>query len=93
MPRYVFDFRFFHESVFSKPLSILLELFKIFRKFADILAAGAPLVSLIPVMHLDLRISPRIFGKIRNDPTVTFRGLGKVIHEINLKQKSRDTVP
>jgi hypothetical protein len=36
---------------------------------------------------LDLRISPRIFEKIRNDPNVIIRGLGKVIHEKNLKQK------
>jgi hypothetical protein len=32
-----------------------------------------PLVSLIPVEHLDLRIS-RIFEKIRNDPNIIFRG-------------------
>ncbi len=30
-----------------------------------------------PVVHLDLRISPRIFGKIQNDPNVVFRGLGE----------------
>ncbi len=47
-----------------------------------------PPVSLISVVHLHLRISPRIFEKIRY-----FRGLGKIIHEKNLKQKSRDTVP
>ncbi len=35
------------------------------------------LVSLIPVVHLDLRISPRIFKKIQNDPRVIFRGLGE----------------
>ncbi len=36
-------------------------------------------VSLIPVanLHLDLRISPRIFEKIRNDPNVIIRGLGE----------------
>jgi hypothetical protein len=33
------------------------------------------LVSLTPVVHLDLRISPRIFEKIRNDPNVIIRGL------------------
>jgi hypothetical protein len=37
--------------------------------------ANLPPVSLTPVVHLDLRISPRIFGKIRNDPNV--RGLGE----------------
>ncbi len=34
-----------------------------------------PPVSLTPVVHLDLRISPRIFEKIRNDPNVIIRGL------------------
>ncbi len=36
-----------------------------------------PPVLLTPVVHLDLRISLRIFEKIRNDPTVIFRGLGE----------------
>ncbi len=36
-----------------------------------------PPVSLTPVVHLDLRMSLRIFEKIRNDPTVIFRGLGE----------------
>jgi hypothetical protein len=40
-----------------------------------------PPVSLTPLVHLDLRISPRIFEKIRNDPNVIIRGLGKVIRE------------
>jgi hypothetical protein len=39
--------------------------------------ANLPLVSLTLVVHFDLRISPRIFEKIRNDPTVIFRGLGE----------------
>jgi hypothetical protein len=39
--------------------------------------ANLPPVSLTPVVHLDWRISPRIFEKIRNDPTVLFRGLGE----------------
>jgi hypothetical protein len=34
-----------------------------------------PLVSLIPVVHLDLRISPRFLEKISNGPYVFFRGL------------------
>ncbi len=46
-----------------------------------------PPVSLTPVVHLDLRISPRIFEKIRNDPNVIIRAWGKVIHEKNLKKK------
>jgi hypothetical protein len=36
-----------------------------------------PPVSLTPVVHLDLRISPLIFEKIRNDPNVIIRGLGE----------------
>ena len=36
-----------------------------------------PPVSKTPVVHLDLRISPRIFEKIRNDPNVIIRGLGE----------------
>jgi hypothetical protein len=36
-----------------------------------------PPVSLTPVVHLDLRISPRIFEKIRNYPSVIIRGLGE----------------
>jgi hypothetical protein len=40
-------------------------------------AANFPPVSLTPVVHLDLRISPRIFKKNRNDPNVIFRGLGE----------------
>jgi hypothetical protein len=32
--------------------------------------ANLPPVSLTPVVHLDLRISPRIFKKIRNGPNV-----------------------
>jgi hypothetical protein len=45
------------------------------------------LVSLIPV-HLDLRISPRIFEKIQNDPNVIFNGLAKDDSwKKNLRQK------
>jgi hypothetical protein len=36
-----------------------------------------PPVSLTPVVHLDLRIYPRIFEKIRNGPNVIIRGLGE----------------
>ncbi len=36
-----------------------------------------PQVSLTPVVHRDLRISLRIFEKIRNDPNVIIRGLGE----------------
>jgi hypothetical protein len=34
-------------------------------------------VSLIPVVHLDLRISPRIFEKIRNGPNGLLWGWGE----------------
>jgi hypothetical protein len=36
-----------------------------------------PLVSLTPVANLELRISPRIFEKIRNGPYSVIRGLGE----------------
>ncbi len=34
-------------------------------------------VSLIPVVHIDLRISPRLFEQIQNDPNVFFTHLGE----------------
>jgi hypothetical protein len=34
-------------------------------------------VATTPVVHHDLRISPPIFEKIRNDPNVIIRGLGE----------------
>jgi hypothetical protein len=40
-----------------------------------------PPVSKTPVVHLELRISPRIFEKIRNGPNGILRGLRKLIHE------------
>ncbi len=49
-----------------------------------------PPVSTTPVVHLELRISPQIFKKIRNSPIGIIRGLG----ETDLwSKKSRDTVP
>jgi hypothetical protein len=36
---------------------------------------------------VDLQISPRIAENIFNDPNVFCSGLGKIIHEKNLKQK------
>ncbi len=46
---------------------------------AGVVVTGGNLrpVSLTPVVHLDLRISPRIFEKIRNYPNVIIRGLGE----------------
>ncbi len=39
--------------------------------------ANLPPVSLIPVVHLDLQISSRIFEKVRNDPDAIIRALGE----------------
>ena len=36
-----------------------------------------PPVSLTPVVQFDLRISPRTFEKVRNDPNVIIWGLGE----------------
>jgi hypothetical protein len=46
-----------------------------------------PPVSTTPVANLGLRISLRIFEKIRNGLNGIIRGLGKLIHEKNQKQK------
>jgi hypothetical protein len=40
--------------------------------------ANLPPVSLIPVVHLDLRLSPRIFEKILNSPKAILWGWGEV---------------
>jgi hypothetical protein len=40
-----------------------------------------PTVSLIPAVHLDLRISPRIFEKIQNGPNGILWGWVKLTHE------------
>jgi hypothetical protein len=43
--------------------------------------------------HLEQRISPRLFEKIRNGPNVVNRGLGKTDSwEKNLSRQSRRTV-
>jgi hypothetical protein len=42
---------------------------------------------LIPVVHLDSRISPRIFEKIQNGLNGILWSWGKLIHEKNEKQK------
>ncbi len=52
-----------------------------------------PPVSLTPVANLELRISQRIFEKIRNDPNVIIRGLGNWFKKKTRSKKSRDTVP
>ncbi len=50
---------------------------KIFRIFLIEDFFHLPPVSTTPVVHLELRISPRIFEKIRNGPTGILRGLGE----------------
>ncbi len=51
-------------------------------------------MSLMPGVHLDLRISPRIFEKKnRNDPNVIFRSLGVDINKKSEAKNSRCTVP
>ncbi len=40
-------------------------------------SGNLPPVSLIPVVHLDLRISPRIFEKIQNGPNGILWGWGE----------------
>jgi hypothetical protein len=42
-----------------------------------VLVANLPLVLLIPVVHLDLQISPQSFEKILNDPNAIIRGFGE----------------
>jgi hypothetical protein len=49
-------------------------------------------VSLIPVVHLDLRLSPRIFEKIRNGPNAIFWGWGKLIHQKKPEAKNLVTL-
>jgi hypothetical protein len=52
-----------------------------------------PPMSLIPVVHLELPISPRIFYKIRKVNLMFFLGAwGKMIHEKTYSKQSRDTV-
>ncbi len=51
-----------------------------------------PPVLLTPVVHVDLRISPRIFAKIRNDPNAIFRGFGKMLYEKKTEAKNLVTL-
>jgi hypothetical protein len=52
--------------------------------------ANLPPVSLIPVVHLDLQISPQIFEKIRNSHNGILWGWGKLKKP---EAKNRDPVP
>jgi hypothetical protein len=49
---------------------------KIFRFFEDFFHLLS--VSTTPVVHLELRISPQIFEKIRNGPNGMMRGFGEI---------------
>ena len=44
---------------------------------ACVVDTGGKFASLIPVVHLDLRLSPRIFEKIRNGPNAILWGWGE----------------
>ncbi len=44
-------------------------------------------MSMTPVVRLELQNSLLIFEQIRNGPNGTLRGLGELIHGINLKSK------
>jgi hypothetical protein len=79
----IFPSNFFHKSSSPKPLKITQGSFRI----VDTGGKFAALVSLIPLVHLDLQISPRVFEKIRNGPNHIIRGLGKLIHVEKLKSK------
>jgi hypothetical protein len=52
-----------------------------------------PPVSTTPLVHLELRISPRIFEKFETDLMVYSGAWGKLIHEKTRSRKSRDTAP
>ncbi len=44
---------------------------------AGVVDTGGKFATGIPVVHLDLRLSPRIFEKIRNGPNVILWGWGE----------------
>jgi hypothetical protein len=53
-----------------------------------------PPMSTTPVVHIELRISPRIFEKIRNGPKGYTQGLGgNRFMKKTRSRKSRGTVP
>jgi hypothetical protein len=52
-------------------------MFPFMRKQSDIV----PIICHPSVVHLDLRISPQIIEKVRNDPNYIFRAWGKMIPE------------
>jgi hypothetical protein len=46
----------------------------------------------MPVVNLDLRISPRIFEKVRSDPNAILRAWGKMIDEKKSEAKNLVTL-
>ncbi len=71
----------------TKMVAKFVSLIPVENLLSLILAANLPSVSFIPVVHLDLQISPRIFGKIWNGSNGYKGSGGKIIHEKNHKQK------
>ncbi len=85
---------FFHESVFSWPLSILFGKFLIFTKIRGVISNFVFIADtgdktgdiILPVLYF--RISPWIFVKIRNGPRSILRGPGETDSwKKNLKSK------
>ncbi len=77
----IFCFLFFSWISFSQDSDYTIRAVSNFSKIrGDISSSNLPPVSLIPVVHLDLRISPRIYEKNSK------RAGGKLIHEKNQQQ-------
>ncbi len=85
----IFDFRFFAWNGFPQtpeyPIRAVSNFFETLQRYSQLKVhrrswhrwQNFPPVSLTPVVNLDLRISPRIFKKVRTDPNVISRGLGE----------------
>jgi hypothetical protein len=79
----IFDFGFFSRISFSQlqiATGVVDTSGKITTRINNTSETGGKIfqpVSLIPVVYLDLRISPRIFKKIQNGPNGIFWGWGK----------------
>ncbi len=91
--RYIFAFKVTFRS--QQPGIVPIQyvsttLAKLVAKFAPVSLIpleNLPPVSLIPVVHLDFRISPQIFEKIRNGPNGILWGWGETDSWKNQKQK------
>jgi hypothetical protein len=62
-------------------------------KFSLIPVANVPPVSLVPVVHLDLRISPQIFEKFKTTLTLFSGAWWKLIHEKKPEAKNLVALP